>query len=784
MKKTNKKMLSVFALSAIALASGAVGAGMIDYSASAEAGLPTAAQFEINAVSIREKTEDFGAGVRFRIQMDKTAYDNLPTGATFGAKLLPTYYLGEGETLETTKNETVVDEAITEWTVDGDKMTAIAYVYDVPATHYGSDFAVAAYVSDGTNTVYTAQKVVCVAEQALLAEAEGESVYANYYTFAYNFYNEGAEDTTADKTGTAKYGETLVNEEIPSVDGKVFVNWTNKAGTKVWDLSKNTVTAATNLYASYIAEPTAVNDTTLKLVDKTKAVDTSAWFANASELEANFDLTWNLSRINRTTKEGELALITNEVITDVTNANGNWADVPEGVQTLTVKATAKADPSKVYTVYTAQVDVYDEVPELVADMSAVAGSRMTTDSGGATTTRLESYQGRTNVIKSSKTATGSKVLCTGIVADPLHSLEYYTMLAGDSSKTYYLSYEFRATASVEMFDYTAKSMWKDPNVWIEQKIALSDLVAVLETVPNKMSVNTYLEQMRVNFSNINATTKYGPYQGALISGYNGDNAAYELYTTMPMITVEQDGGTLLKKNTDTLVLSELVDATYGDNYTVVWTLDGVSVDNVDLTDMDGVYDLRMTATTGSYSEVYPFMLDVYPANETAPVLIDGIQNIKFVQAAAQSHTGGTTTYEQKDGVDVATNVSSGDSDAKILAVAKFKHTKAYYEKMATEGDWNVTFTYWMSGPHDTIYFYNQSEGGADGSHQGEFSSSISLTEFLTHMDGMLIHYERGNYDANTNSDQNKNNHCFIGLYVDKGNADCTLTLTLPTIVAA
>ncbi len=389
----------------MAIACGAFAFGIGTVTAEAEADGVT---FEINAVSLREVNESYTNAVRFRVQMDKDSFDS---NATYGAKLLPKAMLNGGA-LEDSTDAQIKDVAIsaTDWvetTADNGTqavMETVVYVYDIEQRYYGTQIAVVAYSESNGARTYTEEVSCSLAEVALTAQGDN---LESYYTFDYKFYNDDEEYAV----GSAIYGNKLTAPtEAPEKNGYTFSEWTDASGNYTWDFDGYTVSGNVNLYAKYdLIKPTQTTDSTLKLVDKKQTVDYTAWAGDTSAWDDYYDVAWKLG--------------------NVTVTGNDWTAMADGVQTLSMVATSKLESDKVFTAYTATVDVYDsteEVPKFIGSLNDIKGTNgYSWGSANSVQTEIVTYQGK-QAVKISCNGEGSETRLM-VLAKPLHSQEYYTM---------------------------------------------------------------------------------------------------------------------------------------------------------------------------------------------------------------------------------------------------------------------------------------------------------------------------------------------------------------------
>lgn len=209
----------------------------------------TAEQFKLKGTSVRYVDETYGAGVKFHVLLDKTVYNGLSDNAVTGVKLCPVSILN-GESVKNSSNAAVIDKQANkngwfESKTDSGMMELVVYVYDVTAKDYGTDLAVAGYITDNGTTTYTTEEstsLAIVAKTAAATETDEakKAQLGGYYTFEVKLYNA---DKTLKESKTAEYG-TILSKPEEEVCG-----WYNKDLTSQWNFETDKVKSNVALYA-------------------------------------------------------------------------------------------------------------------------------------------------------------------------------------------------------------------------------------------------------------------------------------------------------------------------------------------------------------------------------------------------------------------------------------------------------------------------------------------------------------------------------------------------------
>ena len=209
----------------------------------------TAEQFKLKGTSVRYVDETYGAGVKFHVLLDKIVYNGLSDSAVTGVKLCPVSILN-GESVKNSSNAAVIDKQANkngwfESKTDSGMMELVVYVYDVTAKDYGTDLAVAGYITDNGTTTYTTEEstsLAIVAKTAAATETDEakKAQLGGYYTFEVKLYNA---DKTLKESKTAEYG-TILSKPEEEVCG-----WYNKDLTSQWNFETDKVKSNVALYA-------------------------------------------------------------------------------------------------------------------------------------------------------------------------------------------------------------------------------------------------------------------------------------------------------------------------------------------------------------------------------------------------------------------------------------------------------------------------------------------------------------------------------------------------------
>lgn len=308
------------------------GIATLDNSVQAKAAVSTASgsDFFVEGAAVRLTDELADNGVSFHTVLNTgsdvytkfTTDGDLKDGVTTGtiiapAKLVVTEALTK-DTVLSGGNEIADINTTNIWmdyALNGTQYKkTVAYIYDIPEEYYTVELVAAGYITDGTDTVYTAKSAPFSMSWVAKAEYDDENskldatqkadlkkTYIGEYTVTYR----DGETSTSEQVS---YGDKITAEE-PEAVGKYFVGYTNRTGTAVWNKEENVVTGDTNLYVNWAdydfssltdldknaVEPLNVLASELKMVVDEKATDGFAMRAlttvngNGSGMVVNFN---------------------------------------------------------------------------------------------------------------------------------------------------------------------------------------------------------------------------------------------------------------------------------------------------------------------------------------------------------------------------------------------------------------------------------------------------------------------------------------------------------------
>ncbi len=212
----------------------------------------SATQFRVKGASVRYVDNAYTPAVKFHVLLDKATFDGLSESAETGLKLCPTKLLN-GESLATSESAQVVTKtaAKTDWKVsetDPGMMELVVFVYDIPATDYGTDIKVAGYITDGGKTTYTEAKndtfsLAYVAKEAASLDSDKAAQLEGYYKFDFKAYD--LSEKLIGNAQTVEYGSSLTQ---PAPSSVLTCGWYNKSKTQRWDFSADAVRGNVSLY--------------------------------------------------------------------------------------------------------------------------------------------------------------------------------------------------------------------------------------------------------------------------------------------------------------------------------------------------------------------------------------------------------------------------------------------------------------------------------------------------------------------------------------------------------
>lgn len=220
------------------------------------------------AIAVRVADASYSSGVRFKVRVSKTDFDEtlkeegkfkegVKTGILVTSNAIAKG-LGSLTVEAAAENEHIYDVDTTNlWYTDEetDYYECAVAIYDISAEQSNVKLAVMPYATVGDTTVYRTTAGVASMADAVLAEPDEDikATLAETYIHSYDikYFDKSGNEIVAETT-TADYGATLDQPETPVVTGYTFDGWTNSAGTAVWNFS-NKVTGTVKLYAAYHA---------------------------------------------------------------------------------------------------------------------------------------------------------------------------------------------------------------------------------------------------------------------------------------------------------------------------------------------------------------------------------------------------------------------------------------------------------------------------------------------------------------------------------------------------
>lgn len=269
MKKIIKRSL-LFSAAFCCLA----GVSMLNDNVTAKAEVSTASsnEFFVEGAAVRLTDELANNGISFHTILNTSSaiYTKFTTngvlkdGVTTGTIIAPAKLVStEGLTKDTVlsgENEIVDINTTNIWKDyalnDTQYKKTVAYIYDIPEEYYTVDLVAAGYITDGTDTVYTAKSAPFSMSWVAKTEYDDanskldatqkedlKDTYIGEYTVSYH----DGETSTSEQV---LYGDKITAEQ-PETAGKYFVGYTNKTGTAVWNKDENVVISNTNLYVNW-----------------------------------------------------------------------------------------------------------------------------------------------------------------------------------------------------------------------------------------------------------------------------------------------------------------------------------------------------------------------------------------------------------------------------------------------------------------------------------------------------------------------------------------------------
>ena len=221
--------------------------------------------FYVRGASVRAVDDEYGPGIKFHVVMGKADYDALKEKGNLrtGTLICPAAKLGTWETLtvETAAAKDIdTTDAWRETQIDGvSVMESVVYVYDIPASNYGSDLYAVGYYCEGEGDARYSRRIAPVS-MSWVAKTEyydeNSSLTTEQKTSLKNTYVDFTVTYTLDgeilETTTAEYGSSLTKPDIQDKSGYHFSGWQNKNGTAAWNFETDTVKGNTSLYGNFL----------------------------------------------------------------------------------------------------------------------------------------------------------------------------------------------------------------------------------------------------------------------------------------------------------------------------------------------------------------------------------------------------------------------------------------------------------------------------------------------------------------------------------------------------
>ncbi len=237
--------------------------------------------FAVRSAALRIADGTYGAGVRYKIVMDKDTFVNnymtngeVKSGVQTGLLLVTSTALGNNSL---TKSNTAVDVNTTsEWKEvtydDATYMQSAVFVYNIPDSDYTKNLVARAYVTYGGETTYSKQtggvSLAYVATEAYkLDDTHKDSLKETYCECSLTYYSGTNTDGTPKQYGntqTVYYGDKLTAPTDPTHqtdNTAIFEGWFNETGTDKWDFANTTVLGDTRLFAQFSCDHVVTLDT-------------------------------------------------------------------------------------------------------------------------------------------------------------------------------------------------------------------------------------------------------------------------------------------------------------------------------------------------------------------------------------------------------------------------------------------------------------------------------------------------------------------------------------------
>ena len=219
--------------------------------------------FSVRIATVNDNRE----GVRFHVSMSVSLYDSLlnnektafKDGVATGTLIIGTSKLG-GDNLTIATNGATNADTTASWVAIKDneenivRYESVVYVYNIPASQYGTNLSVVGYINDNGVVTYSDES------SASMSWVAKQEIEGGNSTFDEDMLNT-LKETYLNKKVTLINGETQevvtvdyntqLQVEEPTKNGYTFNGWYNSAGTHEWNMS-NKVTNNVSLYANWI----------------------------------------------------------------------------------------------------------------------------------------------------------------------------------------------------------------------------------------------------------------------------------------------------------------------------------------------------------------------------------------------------------------------------------------------------------------------------------------------------------------------------------------------------
>lgn len=274
MAKSKKIFLLIAMIFALAFVSLGASFAVNTYADGTSLSQISESNFTVTGVSIRVNNDEIGPGVKFHVDMDKTAFESISTNGKLNddvktyVLVLPEVLLAEGETIKTTssKQVLVIDTTDVWFTLDADTMESVAVLYGIPDKYFGVNLAAISYVQVGENKVYSTERDGVSMSYVAQCELDNpnttldgtklqelKDTYLKEYVVTYVV---DGEETSLDPIVS---GKLIEEPTAPVKENNAFLGWYINDGATKWNFNKNTVSQNVKLYAKWVDTTLNVN---------------------------------------------------------------------------------------------------------------------------------------------------------------------------------------------------------------------------------------------------------------------------------------------------------------------------------------------------------------------------------------------------------------------------------------------------------------------------------------------------------------------------------------------